>query len=185
MSCLICRPCHSSATWEQLRSAFVRMYMPQDSFSKGIAKSDITGNWFLQLQGEAVDTPSLQLSLAACATAEIGRDHGDKALLCQARGMYIKSLEHMRHALNHRKLRLSDETLAACMAMSTYVLFDKVGDGKCTYDAHLKGAMALLQMRGPDSITSPLAHSLFLSLRRHSVGSSTKLILLTQRNEAE
>lgn len=140
------------------------------------AKTGVDGNWIAQLQGGVIDSPALQTSVGAYAAAYLAHEKNDVALLHQSRQMYMRSLEHLRTALGKKRTRLSDETLAACLALSMYELAESPAaaaderdpSGKAGgYTTHLMGAMVLMEMRGPDVNNSPLAHSLFLGLRRY------------------
>lgn len=158
-----------SAQWEQLRNAFIGMYLPDTLFISSRRVDGVTGNWLTELKGESIASKALETAVAACASVQVGQDKGDMKLISQGREIYQASLQHMRAALANSELRSTDATLAACMALSLYELFaNRMGDD-CMYEAHAKGAMALLQMRGPDSLQSPLAHSIFLGLRRQIV----------------
>ena len=129
---------------------------------------ELTGNWLAYLQGRAVDSPALEMALAAFMAANVGEMNRDDDLVARSRDMYAQGVGCLREALADRRTRLSDEALAACMALSLYELsVDQ--DPASAYKTHLLGAMALLQMRGPDGINSPLWHSLFLGLRRQIV----------------
>lgn len=158
-----------SAHWEQLRNAFIGMYLPDAIFTGHRRVDGVTGNWLTEIQGESIASKALETAVAACASVQIGQDRGDKQLISQGREIYQVSLQHMRTALASSELRSTDATLAACMALSLYELFANRTGEDCMYESHAKGAMALLQMRGPDSIQSPLAHSIFLGLRRQLV----------------
>lgn len=179
-------PSHMPSLWQQFHHIFLSTFLPRDNKSSLMhSKDDVTGNWLLQLQGEAILSPALQLSVAAYAASQVGRENNDEDLVNKSREMYLRSLKHLRGALAKRSSRLSDETLAACMALSVYELtqsslgmskdrdnsgtneFFRTGNWFSAYNTHLNGAMMLTELRGPGANTSPLAHSLFLGLRRH------------------
>ncbi|OAA72849.1 C6 zinc finger domain protein [Akanthomyces lecanii RCEF 1005] len=171
--------------WQQLHHVFLHAYMPQQAMNPADNGSQLTGNWLLQLQGRPSTLPALQTSIAAFASAQIGRDHNDARLVAQSMQLYLKSLEHLRNALASPATRLSDDTLAACLALGIYELTEKPmapsyhprsetqrqeqPNGGTAYSKHMAGAMMLLKLRGPDANNTPLAHSLFLGLRRQII----------------
>jgi hypothetical protein len=172
-----------SVHWQQLHNVFLETYMPRNGLGTSAkVHAQVDGNWILQLRGGVIDSPALQTSIAAFAAAHLAHENNDDTLVKQSREMYMRSLQHLRAALATKRTRLSDETLAACLALSMYELAEspaagadeggsssKAGNG---YTTHLMGAMMLMEMRGPDLNNSPLAHSLFLGLRRYVLLSS-------------
>lgn len=171
--------------WQQLHHVFMSAYMPRGGLGGAERAGYVTGNWLLQLQGRPSTLPALQTSIAAFASAQIGHDHNDGNLVAQSMQLYLKSLEHLRNAIANPTTRLSDETLAACLALGIYELTEKPiqprghprseeqrneePNGSTAYGKHMTGAMMLLKLRGPDSNNTPLAHSLFLGLRRQII----------------
>ncbi|OAA54662.1 C6 zinc finger domain protein [Cordyceps fumosorosea ARSEF 2679] len=168
--------------WQQLHHVFLHAYMPREGLGAAENAGVVTGNWLLQLRGRPSSLPALQTAVAALATAQLGRDHADAALRAQSAHLYLRSLEHLRAAIAAPVTRLSDDALAACLALGVYELTEKPitssssrrrpreeEGGGAAYAKHVAGAMMLLELRGPDAHDTPLAHSLFLGLRRHSV----------------
>lgn len=153
-------------------------YLPSGKWAIRDPKESVTGNWMVQLLGEPLRLPALRTSLAAYAAAQIGRQMGDTNLLHQSRDMYLQSITQLRDAISNRETMMRDETLAACMAISVYELTEgsswntssSTGPSiTCAYGAHIRGALVLLEARGPDQNTTGLAHSLFLAIRRNIV----------------
>ncbi|KAJ6790057.1 hypothetical protein PWT90_03968 [Aphanocladium album] len=171
--------------WQQLHYVFMNAYMPRGGMSGADNIGYVTGNWLLQLQGHPSTLPALQTSIAAFASAQIAHDHNDMNVAAQSMQLYLKSLEHLRNAIANPATRLSDETLAACLALGIYELTEKPvkprghprteeqrqedPNGSTPYSKHMTGAMMLLKLRGPDGNNTPLAHSLFLGLRRQII----------------
>ncbi|OAQ98012.1 hypothetical protein LLEC1_06465, partial [Akanthomyces lecanii] len=151
--------------WQQLHHVFLRAYMPRQGMGAADNIGYVTGNWLLQLQGRPSTLPALQTSIAAFASAQIGRDHNDARLVAQSMDLYLKSLEHLRNAIASPATRLSDDTLAACLALGIYELTEKPmrpsyhprselqrkeePNGGTAYSKHMTGAMMLLKLRGP------------------------------------
>lgn len=171
--------------WQQLHHVFMHAYMPRQGMGAADNVGHVTGNWLLQLQGRPSTLPALQTSIAAFASAQIGRDHNDARLVAQSMELYLKSLEHLRKAIASPATRLSDDALAACLALGIYELTEKPmppsyhprseaqrqeqPNGGTAYSKHMTGAMMLFKLRGPDANKTPLAHSLFLGLRRQVI----------------
>jgi hypothetical protein len=132
-------------------------------------KDVVIRNWLLQLQEVVVQSPALEASITAFFTAQVGRKNNSLDLVRRSRSMYVNGLQQFQKALKNPKTRLSDETLAACMALSLYELTECPSGTQNAYMTHQKGAMVLLQLRGPDACASPLGQSLFLSLRIQTV----------------
>jgi hypothetical protein len=55
------------------------------------------------------------------------------------------------------------------MALSLYELTECLPGMRSAYLTHQKGAMMLLQLRGPEASASPLGQSLFLGFRTQTV----------------
>ncbi|KZZ92885.1 C6 zinc finger domain protein [Moelleriella libera RCEF 2490] len=160
--------------------------MPKGGLGRGnLSETDVTGDWIIQLRGGVIDSPALQASVAAYAASHLARENRDSALLQRSRELYTRGLEHLRYALARQSTRLNNETLATCLALSMYELSeapdaapddmskqypatDATKPGSA-YSSHLLGAMALVELRGPDVNRSPLAHSLFLCVRRYAL----------------
>jgi hypothetical protein len=136
---------------------------------KSLQKSAVTRNWLLQLQDVVIHSPALDSTIAAFFAAQVGRMNNDVNLVHQSRSMYVDGLKHFQQALRNPQARLSDETLAACMALSMYELTECSPGTQSAYMTHQRGALMLLQLRGPDAYASPLGQSLFLSLRTQTV----------------
>ncbi|TQV93790.1 C6 zinc finger domain-containing protein [Cordyceps javanica] len=177
--------------WQQLHHVFLHTYMPRRGMGAADHAGHVTGNWLLQLQGRPASLPALQTAVAAFAAARLGHDHGDARLVAQSAHLYLRSLELLRAAIASPATRLADDTLAACLALGIYELTEKPlaaprqqprpearrrdqassggGGGGTAYSKHMTGAMMLLQLRGPAANDTPLAHSLFLGLRRQTI----------------
>jgi len=154
---------------QQLHYLFLNQYLPAEMLDANGPKSFLPANWILQLQDVEMRSPALQTSTAAFFAARVAQSNNDKNFAQQCRSMYVESLKQLQIAMACPRARLSDETLAACMALSLYELTGGEGATGSAYMAHMRGAMALLELRGPDASASPLGHSLFLDLRAHEV----------------
>jgi hypothetical protein len=158
----------------QFHYLFLNHHLPAEVLDPNGPKSLFPTNWMLQLQGAEMRSPALKTSTAAFFAARVARVNNDENLAHQCRAMYADSLRQLQVAIANPRTRLSDETLAACMALSLYELTGSEGATSSAYMAHMKGAMMLLELRGPDASASPLGHSLFLDLRAHEVSNSRR-----------
>ncbi|KAJ5948301.1 hypothetical protein N7466_001316 [Penicillium verhagenii] len=123
-------------------------------------------NWLLLLQGRTIESPALEISTTALFAARVGRIYGDRDLVYRSRSIYTDGLHQLQQALRNPSCRLSDETLAACIALSFYEISEGPPGSENAYGTHARGAINLLQMRGPEaSGDSTLGHALFLALR--------------------
>jgi hypothetical protein len=156
---------------EQLQYTYLNYTLPAEMLDKSHRKSIASRNWLLQLQETVIDSPALETMMAAFFAAQVGRKNNDLKLVRQSRSMYVKGLQRFQEALRSPQTRLSDETLAACMALSMYELTECPPGTQSAYMTHLRGALTLLQLRGPDTCASPLGQSLFLGLRTQAVSS--------------
>jgi hypothetical protein len=166
--CISAKP----ALRQQFHYLFLDQYLPAETLDANSPTSSLPTNWILQLQDVEMRSPALQTSTAALFAARVAQANHDDDLSRQCRSLYVEGLKQLRIAMANARDRLSDETLAACMALSLYELTGGEGATSSAYTAHLRGAMTLLELRGPDASASPLGHSLFLDLRAHDVSNS-------------
>ena len=161
----------NTALRQQFHYLFLTLHLPAEMLDKSRPQSAISMDWLLQLQDVVIQSPALETSIAAFFAAQVGRNYNDVDLVRQSRSLYVNGLERLQRALSSPQTRLSDETLAACVALSLYELTEcPVGTPRASaYATHQRGAMMLLQLRGPDASTSPLGHTLFLRLRAQAV----------------
>lgn len=154
---------------EQFHYIFMNRHMPAEQWDSRPHYS--VSNWLLLLQGRTIQSPALEMSTTAFFAARVGHMHGDRELVSRSRSLYIDGLAQLRQALRDPSSRLSDETLAACMALSFYEISEGPPGSRNTYGTHSKGAVSLLKMRGPEACgESALGHALFLALRIQTVG---------------
>ncbi|KAJ5673599.1 C6 zinc finger domain protein [Penicillium longicatenatum] len=153
---------------EQFHYIFMNRHMPAESWDSRPRYS--VSNWLLLLQGRTIQSPALEMSATAFFAARVGHIYGDRELVNRSRSLYIGSLAQVQQALRNPSSRLSDETLAACMALSFYEISEGPPGSGNAYGTHSKGAVSLLKMRGPEACgESPLGHALFLALRIQTV----------------
>ena len=153
----------------QFHCLFLNHYLPPDMLSTHGPKSLLPPSWLLQLRDVEMQSPALKTSTAAFFASRVAQLNNDANLALQCRSLYVDSLKQLQSAVCNPQTRLSDETLAACVALSLYELTGSEGGTASAYMAHMRGAMMLLELRGPDASASPLGHSIFLDLRAQQV----------------
>jgi hypothetical protein len=159
----------NTALRQQFHYIVLNDHLPAEILDKSRPKSVVPTDWLLQLQDVVIQSPALETSIAAFFAARVGRKKNDMNLVYYSRSMYGDGLERFQRALRNPQTRLSDETLAACIALLLYELTEHSVGTPSAYITHQRGAMMLLQLRGPDASASPLGHSLFVQLRAQSV----------------
>lgn len=70
-----------------------------------------------------------------------------------------------------------DGTLAACMSLGLYEVFECPNDDTTGYDSHTQGLLSLIHSRGVASHTSGAGHELFVGVRLPGVRRDLKLYL--------
>ncbi|KAJ5764868.1 hypothetical protein N7520_004427 [Penicillium odoratum] len=106
------------------------------------------------------------MSATAFFAARVGHMYGDWELVQGSRSLYIDGFAQLQQALKNPSSRLSDETLAACMALSFYELSEGPPGPGNAVGTHPKGAIILLKMRGIEACgVSSLGHAFLLALR--------------------
>jgi len=106
---------------------------------KSLQKSAVTRNWLLQLHDVVIHSPALDSTISAFFAAQVGRINNDVNLVHQGRSMYVDGLKHFQQAPTHPQDRPSDETLAACMALSMYELTECPPGTQSAYVTHQRG----------------------------------------------
>ncbi|KAH8660227.1 hypothetical protein BX600DRAFT_513850 [Xylariales sp. PMI_506] len=173
----ISRQVHSETAWrQQFHYLFLDYLAP--SGVRELPRSVVSLNWLFQMQEGSIQSPALEASIAAFSAARIGRIYNDPDLVHQSRSVYMSCLERLRYALSNPQTRLSEETLAACVALSLYELTEATPGGENAFAMHQRGAMSLLELRGASACASPLSHDIFLGLR--SIAVTTSLINRSQ-----
>lgn len=107
-------------------------------------------------------------SLAYCM-ALVGRDHNDAALLERSMQFYLQGLGEVQRALWDPTRALQDETLAACMGLVLYELFECPDKTMQAFNWHHQGCSRLIKLRGAKAHQLGLSHEMFLTFRLHGV----------------
>jgi hypothetical protein len=155
---------------QQYHYLFNQVHLPFDMLgSNAQQRLGCRADFLVFLTGAAVNTQLLESCMFAFFAARVGRANGDTDLIQRSRSMYVSGLAQLQEALAHRRTRLSDETLAACLTLSFYELAEHTEGMQAAYMTHRQGALMLLKLRGPKGSETPLGHSLFLAMRSQMV----------------
>jgi hypothetical protein len=125
--------------------------------------------WLLRLPDIVSLTPAMEYAILALSTATLEQDgelgHGRG----QSLKLYTRGLYELQRAIDDPKMRLDDQTLVACVLLGMFEFSECPGKTVSAYMRHYQGAMALLQLRGPEQHIGGLAHDVFQVLRMHTV----------------
>jgi hypothetical protein len=157
---------------EKLVSLFLDYHLPRelvDSARQAVEQR----NWLLLVLELPTLTPALENAVLALCTVRLGRYNDHKALVYESLSLYTSSLRELRLAVLNPTTRCDEQTIAACMALTTYEVLECPGRTVEGYTSHYNGTMKLVQLRGANAHNSGLARSVFQSLRRHSVSSAS------------
>lgn len=153
-------------------NAFLDVYFPKDL----VARHDSNHIWLQQAAFLPKPNEALRLALRAVSLSRVGWCHNDDSLVVEGRATYTAALAAFQQALWTPELANRDETLAAGRVVTIYELFEATSF-KNGWNSHQKGLAALFQMRGPDSLTSPLGRSLLESFRGPAVSWPERTLL--------
>ncbi|KAK9420262.1 hypothetical protein SUNI508_06531 [Seiridium unicorne] len=128
-----------------------------------------SNNWMLEILRLPALSPALENATLAVSAAKLGRRDQKPDLVHQSLGLYTQSLHEFSYEVGNVSSRRNEQTLAACMVMMMYEVSECPGGNPDGYQAHYAGTMRLLEMRGPEAHISGLAHSIFQSLRVHTM----------------
>ncbi|RFU30305.1 hypothetical protein B7463_g6005, partial [Scytalidium lignicola] len=151
---------------QQLLNEFLYNHVHED-FRRGHPDDGMTP-WFMLLVDQPLMTKALEGSILAVCTARIGRIHNDTALINESLKLYGLGLRELQKALWNPKLMYDDETLAACMALSTYEVMECPGGTHQGWLSHHNGLERLIKLRGAEAHAEGLGHKIFLIFRTTS-----------------
>ncbi|KAG5813380.1 hypothetical protein H9Q74_003272 [Fusarium xylarioides] len=155
-----------NATRDQFLAKFIDCQLPSCILTSGHLNDH--RKWLLRLPDIASLTPAMEYTILALSTAALEQDgdldHGKG----QGLKLYTRGLYELQRAIDDPKMRLHDQTLAACVLLGMFEFSQCPGRTVSAYMRHYQGAMALLQIRGPEQHIGGLAHDVFQVLRMHT-----------------
>jgi hypothetical protein len=168
-------PATRAAYREQIMSEFMYTIMParkkilEDPDRYRVTSNRIAGNWFAMVPTLPDITAALEASTLAICTSRLGRINGDMILVRESLKFYTQGLWELQKALWDPKLMYREETLAACMSLIVYEVFECPERTINAWYHHSKGCSKLLETRGPKAYDTEFAHELFVTLQMMEV----------------
>ena len=77
-------------------------------------------SWLQAIDPSQVNDASLDIAILALSLVCLGRKHGDERLRREGTANYGRALHRLQDILSHQSLLLEEQTLASCMALSTF-----------------------------------------------------------------
>ncbi|KAF5617283.1 uncharacterized protein FTJAE_12705 [Fusarium tjaetaba] len=155
-----------NTTRDQFLANFIDRQLPSCILTSGHLNDH--RRWLLRLPDIASLTPATEYAILALSTAVLEQDgelgHGRG----QGLKLYTRGLYELQRAIDDPKSRLDDQTMAACVLLGMFEFSECPGKTVSAYMRHYQGAMALLQLRGPEQHIGGLAHDVFQVLRMHT-----------------
>ncbi len=156
--------CPVPAYREQLLDTFIRGYVPIEQL--GLTDQRL---WLHELADLPIKPPVLSTAILCLSTARLAKKKADQSLTQESLVLYTNGLWQVQKALWDPEQMYSDATLAACLLLSLYELYECPAGDKGGYISHCDGCARLVQMRGPLRHTEGLGHTLFLAFRMQGI----------------
>jgi hypothetical protein len=151
---------HNASVRQQLVVSFASQYQTSTlSHTQGIR------SWIADIPFIKTPSKALEISAYAVALARLGSHMDDQLLIQESLSLYTHGLKLLQKALWDPELMYNDETLAACMLLALYEVFECPSETKAGYITHYNGCARLVQLRGPQAHAQGLGHSVFLGFR--------------------
>jgi hypothetical protein len=127
-------------------------------------------NWLFIVPSHPNPTKALETAGYALSLATLGDAIGNRDMLSESLRLYTQGLGRVQKALYDPELMYKDETLAACMLLAMYEVFQCPGSNRKAYISHHNGCAKLVELRGPAAHAQGLGHSIFQGFRFMGVG---------------
>lgn len=108
---------------------------------------------------------ALNFVMSALSLAVVGRVRVDLVLSTEGARQYGKALWELQRALWDDNLKLQDQTLAACMTLVLYEVYECPATNLRGWITHAQGMSRLVEARGPKMHQNPLAHEMYKEYR--------------------
>ncbi|KAF1994532.1 hypothetical protein P154DRAFT_624623 [Amniculicola lignicola CBS 123094] len=166
-----------SAHGEKSPEVFFEMYAPRSKTSgtrAGLCNDDLSNT----LPRLYVQDDALKVALLAIASAVMGKETGDQALIAQGRALYGRGLQEMANALKDPDRAQSEALLAVPRVMGLFeILFGadmNVQLQARSWRSHAEGELSMMMIRGPAAHQSGMAHQLFVDGRQNPIIASVR-----------
>lgn len=138
------------------------------------SRSRIQQSWLVQLPDILHHTLSIRMRAPLLAPALLLLAHQSRkqSALKEALEYYDRGLIYLRTRLSLLDSLVPDEKedmflICAALLMSFHETLHSTITGG--YEQHVSGAVALLQVKGPELFANPIYHDLFRAIRGHAV----------------
>ena len=163
-----------STSDQSLQKTAVRNQMIGGVLSEFLATRKSAGwhpDWVTDISSLSRPTVALEVASLSFYTGRLshGKDIQNELLAQTSLKLYVQGLQAVQKALSNPKLMYREETLAACMLLAMYEVFEGVSESRKAYLTHQDGLAKLIYHRGPEAHQTGLAHSVFLTFRSMSV----------------
>lgn len=126
-------------------------------------------SWYQELTTLPHHTTALTTALVALSLSKVAQIHNDQVLRTQSLEYYTNGLWDLQKALWSPEEMYLDQTLAACLLLAAYELFECPGGTKKGYIHHQDGAARLVQLRGPEAHVDGFGHTIFTVYRAGAI----------------
>nr|UPX44848.1 hypothetical protein FAC5L9_11 [Penicillium camemberti] len=132
---------------------------------------------FLMQSGGPTSQSAMQASMGAVASAMLCRVKKVRSLMEVARKEYVSALTLLNDALANPEEAKSNQALGTVVLLAIYeVVTSRAPQDIDLWTNHINGAMALLEMRGPDQLNTETGLLLFMHLRYQIVRLSPQFV---------
>jgi hypothetical protein len=116
-------------------------------------------------------TKALEIAALALCTSRLSYSTSEKnvVLAHSGRKLYLQGIQAVQSALLNPKLMYKDETLAACMLLAMFEVFECPAGSRGGYFSHCDGVSTLIRLRGPEAHQEGMAYAIFAAYRSMSV----------------
>ncbi|KAF1843140.1 uncharacterized protein K460DRAFT_340939 [Cucurbitaria berberidis CBS 394.84] len=133
---------------------FMSSYIPGSHF-------DYLPAMYGQLSTEMVLTAAVH----AASMASLGRELGQPSIMAMARRSYGKALQKMDCALADPSIAANDTTLISVLLLGLFEAMVWASPRTPhSWTAHTRGALALIKLRGPQQVETPVGRTLFVQV---------------------
>lgn len=183
--------CQRSAFRAQIDGLFFQQYLPHESGTWLRLETDLAvlpeTTWLNVAACSPTTGSLLRDALAALTLNHVARSQRRPDFLQQSRTLYVKTIQGINKALVETDHSLDDQTLAAVMVLTIYEASNfkkpffidwqdfrsETQEGIITqaegWFSHIRGAQALIKLRGKRNFSNPLSEKLFLGSRSAQV----------------
>lgn len=103
----------------ELFVSFLDNYIPREE-DEPPNRHKVQVSWLQAIEPSQGNDASLDLAISALSLVCLGRKHGDERLRLEGAANYGRALRRLQDSLSQHSLLLEEQTLASCMALSTF-----------------------------------------------------------------